>query len=182
MTTSLPLPAALRGFRLLMSAQFVSGLADSALLLVAIGRLAAEGGPVWLPPLLKLAFTLAYVLLAPFVGPLADRAPKATVMSAANALKAGACAAMALGAPVGPCFALAGAGAALYSPAKYGLVTELMPPRRRCGASSATSRAPTRGCGVIRSGASRWPPPRCSGASAPRCSSWCCAGPRKTSA
>ena len=101
MTTSLPLPAALRGFRLLMSAQFVSGLADSALLLVAIGRLAAEGGPVWLPPLLKLAFTLAYVLLAPFVGPLADRAPKAAVMSAANALKAGACAAMALGAPVG---------------------------------------------------------------------------------
>ena len=63
MTTSLPLPAALRGFRLLMSAQFVSGLADNALLLVAIGRLAAEGGPVWLPPLLKLAFTLAYVLL-----------------------------------------------------------------------------------------------------------------------
>jgi MFS family permease len=100
-TTSLPLPAALRGFRLLMSAQFVSGLADNALLLVAIGRLAAEGGPVWLPPLLKLAFTLAYVLLAPFVGPLADRAPKAAVMSAANALKAGACAAMALGAPVG---------------------------------------------------------------------------------
>lgn len=101
MTTSLPLPAALRGFRLLMSAQFVSGLADNALLLVAIGRLAAEGGPVWLPPLLKLAFTLAYVLLAPFVGPLADRAPKAAVMSAANALKAGACAAMALGVPMG---------------------------------------------------------------------------------
>ena len=135
MTTSLPLPAALRGFRLLMSAQFVSGLADSALLLVAIGRLAAEGGPVWLPPLLKLAFTLAYVLLAPFVGPLADRAPKAAVMSAANALKAGACAAMALGAPVGPCFALAGAGAALYSPAKYGLVTELMPPHRLVAAN-----------------------------------------------
>ena len=54
---------------------------------------------------------------------------------AANALKAGACAAMALGAPVGPCFALTGAGAALYSPAKYGLVTELMPPHRLVAAN-----------------------------------------------
>ena len=118
------------GFHLLMGAQGVSGLADNALLLVAIAQVAAEGGPVWLPPLLKLVFTLAYVLLAPVAGPLADRWPKARVMGAANAVKALACAAMALGAPVTLCFCVAGAGAAVYSPAKYGLVTELVPPER----------------------------------------------------
>lgn len=63
------------GFHLLMGAQFVSGLADNALLLVAIAQMAAAGGPPWLPLLLKLVFTLAYVLLAPVVGPLADRWP-----------------------------------------------------------------------------------------------------------
>lgn len=119
-----------RGFHLLIAAQFVSGLADNALLLVAIACVMAEQGAAWLPPLLKLVFTLAYVLLAPFVGPLADRWPKARVMFAANALKALACAGMALGLPAVPAFSLAGLGAALYSPAKYGLVTELVPAAR----------------------------------------------------
>ena len=118
-----------------MGAQFVSGLADNALLLVAIAQVAAGGGPPWLPPLLKLVFTLAYVLLAPVVGPLADRWPKARVMGAANAVKALACAAMALGAPVTACFCVAGAGAAVYSPAKYGLVTELVPAERLVAAN-----------------------------------------------
>ncbi len=129
------LSAATRGVPLLVSAQFVSGLADNALLLVAIAEVQARGGPAWLPPLLKLVFTLAYVLLAPVVGPLADRWPKARVMSVANAVKAGACAAMALGVPVVPCFCIAGAGAALYSPAKYGLMTELVPPHRLVAAN-----------------------------------------------
>jgi MFS family permease len=132
---SLAVPAATRGVPLLISAQFVSGLADSALLLVAIAEIQAHDGPAWLPPLLKLVFTLAYVVLAPFVGVLADRWPKARVMSRANAVKAGACAAMALGVPVGPCFCIAGAGAALYSPAKYGLMTELVPPHRLVAAN-----------------------------------------------
>ena len=123
------------GFHLLMGAQFVSGLADNALLLVAMAQVAAAGGPLWLPPLLKLVFTLAYVLLAPVVGPLADRRPKAHVMGAANALKALACAAMAAGVPVAACFCVAGAGAAAYSPAKYGLVTELVPAERLVAAN-----------------------------------------------
>ena len=114
----------------MIAAQFVSGLADNALLLVAIACLMAEQAAPWVPPLLKLVFTLAYVLLAPFVGPLADRWPKARVMLAANALKALACGGMALGLDTLLAFSLAGLGAALYSPAKYGLVTELVPPGR----------------------------------------------------
>lgn len=89
----------IQGFHLLIAAQFVSGLADNALLLVTLARLLHEGAPAWLLPLLKLVFTLAYVVLAPFVGVLADRWPKARVMMAANATKAAACAALALGAP-----------------------------------------------------------------------------------
>ena len=80
--------------------------------------------------LLKAVFTLAYVLLAPWVGALADRWPKARVMLAANGLKALACALMALAIDPLLAFALAGVGAAAYSPAKYGLVTELSPPEQ----------------------------------------------------
>lgn len=118
-----------RGFALLIGAQFVSALADNALLLVVIAQLAWAGAPAWMAPLLKLVFTAAYVLLAPFVGSLADAWPKARVMLAANATKALACAGLLLGAPPLAAFCLAGAGAAVYSPAKYGLVTELVPAR-----------------------------------------------------
>ena len=119
-----------RGIGFLMAAQFVSGLADNALLIVAMARLAEMGRSAWLAPLLKAVFTLAYVLLAPWVGALADRWPKARVMLAANGLKALACALMALAIDPLLAFALAGVGAAAYSPAKYGLVTELSPPEQ----------------------------------------------------
>ena len=118
-----------------MAAQFISGLADNALLLVTIARLGADGAAAWLLPLLKLVFTLAYVLLAPVVGPLSDRWPKSRVMLAANTVKALACAALALGAPPLLAFCAAGAGAAVYSPAKYGLVTELVPTRKLVAAN-----------------------------------------------
>ena len=119
-----------RGIACLIAAQFVSGLADNALLIVAMARLADMGRSAWLAPLLKVVLTLAYVLLAPWVGALADRWPKARVMLAANALKALACALMALAIDPLLAFALAGVGAAAYSPAKYGLVTELSPPEQ----------------------------------------------------
>ena len=119
-----------RGIACLIAAQFVSGLADNALLIVAMARLAEMGRSAWLAPLLKAVFTLAYVLLAPWVGALADRWPKARVMLAANGLKALACALMALAIDPLLAFALAGVGAAAYSPAKYGLVTELSPPEQ----------------------------------------------------
>ena len=117
-----------RSFYLLMAAQFVSGLADNALLVVTIARLQEIDADPWLAPLLKLVFTVAYVVLAPFVGVLADRWPKARVMLQSNLIKASGC--VLIGLAVNPlvAFAVAGLGAACYSPAKYGLVTELVPP------------------------------------------------------
>ncbi|QAZ38107.1 lysophospholipid transporter LplT [Methylibium sp. Pch-M] len=123
------------GFHVLIAAQFVSGLADNALLIVTIARLDELGAPLWWAPLLKLGFTLAYVGLAPFVGALADAWPKARVMLVSNGLKAAACALLVAGGDPLLAFTLAGIGAAAYSPAKYGLVTELLPPARLVAAN-----------------------------------------------
>jgi MFS family permease len=116
-----------RSFALLMAAQFVSALADNAVLIVAIAMLEDRGSPIWLAPLLKLLFTLSYVLFAFAVGRIADAHPKARVMMAANALKAGGCVLLLAGMHPLPAYALIGLGAALYSPAKYGLMVELLP-------------------------------------------------------
>ncbi|MDO5693232.1 MAG: lysophospholipid transporter LplT [Pseudomonadota bacterium] len=124
-----------RGIAFLIAAQFVSGLADNALLIVAIARLAELGDQPWMAPLLKGVFTLSYVVLAPLVGALADRWPKARVMLAANALKGAGCALMLAGADPLLAYGLAGVGAAVYSPAKYGLVVELAPPSQLVNAN-----------------------------------------------
>ncbi len=118
-----------RAFFLVLGVQFLSTLADNAFLIVAIARVLELSGPAWLIPLLKISFTLFYVLLAPFVGPLADAFPKGRVMLLANALKV--CAMLLLLAGCSPLLAigLAGFGSAVYAPAKYGLITELLPPR-----------------------------------------------------
>jgi MFS family permease len=118
------------GFRTLIGAQFCSALADHALLIVTIALLQRAGAAAWWPPLLKFAFTLAYVGLAPLVGPLADAWPKARVMAWTHALKAVGVLALALGCPPLAAFALVGVGAAAYAPAKYGLITELVPAGR----------------------------------------------------
>lgn len=116
-----------RAFYLILAVQFISTLADSAFLIVAIARVMELAAPGWLIPVLKISFTLFYVLLAPFVGPLADAFPKGRVMLAANVLKVLAML-MLLGAadPV-VAIGIAGLGAAIYAPAKYGLITELLP-------------------------------------------------------
>lgn len=123
------------GFYALIAAQFVSGLADNALLIVTIARLGELSVPAWWAALLKLGFTLAYVLLAPLVGALADAGPKPRVMMAANALKATGAALILAGCDPLLAFGIAGVGAALYSPAKYGLITELVPPSRLVAAN-----------------------------------------------
>lgn len=126
-----------RGFHLLIAAQFASALADNALLIVTIALLHDLGYPPWWAPLLKFAFTLSYVLLAPVVGPLADAVPKARLMAWMNTLKVLGLAllvgvAAPLTGPVHPllAFAVVGFAAAAYAPAKYGLVTELVPAER----------------------------------------------------
>ena len=118
-----------RAFYILITVQFVSALADNALLIVAIARMVELASAGWLVPMLKLCFVLCYVALAPLVGHLADLWPKGRVMMAANSLK---CLAALLLLwdfdPLGV-LALAGLGAAMYAPAKYGLVTELLSAR-----------------------------------------------------
>ncbi len=118
-----------RGFHWIIAAQFVSALADNALLIVTIALLAAKGLPVWWAPLLKLGFTLSYVVLAPVAGALADAVPKGRLMAWMNAIKGLACLLLLLDVHPVLAFTLAGLGAAGYAPAKYGLITELVPPR-----------------------------------------------------
>ena len=112
----------------LLLAQFLSALADNALLIVGIALLTQQGRPGWWAPLLKLSLTLAYVLLAPWVGTVADHWPKARVMAWMNGLKMLAVAGLMAGAQPLAAFVLLGVGAAAYAPAKYGLLTELTPP------------------------------------------------------
>jgi len=116
-----------RAFFLLLGVQFLSTLADNAFLIVAIARVLELSGPGWLIPLLKISFTLFYVLLAPFVGPLADAFPKGRVMLLANALKVVAMVVLLSGGNPVLAIGLAGLGSAIYAPAKYGLITELLP-------------------------------------------------------
>jgi MFS family permease len=114
-------------FHFILIAQFFSALADNALLFAAIAMLASIAAPLWHTPLLQQFFIISYILLAPFVGPIADAFPKGSVMFFANLVKVLGCLAMILG--MHPLFAygIVGIGAAAYSPAKYGIMTELLP-------------------------------------------------------
>ena len=130
-----------RGFYTVMAAQFFSSLADNALLIAAIAMLIDLHGPAWMTPLLKFFFTVSYVVLAAFVGAFADSMPKGKVMFVTNTIKLAGCALMffydhfaLLGisshAVVLTSYAVVGLGAAAYSPAKYGILTEMLPPRQ----------------------------------------------------
>ena len=119
-----------RGFYTIMAAQFFSSLADNALLFVAISLLVAMDAPASLTPLLKLSFVLFYVLLAAFVGAFADSLPKGRVMFVANIIKVFGCALMFFTIHPLLSYAVVGFGAAVYSPAKYGILTELLPPEK----------------------------------------------------
>ena len=116
------------GFYLILAAQFFSALADNGLLIVTIALLSEQGLPVWWAPLLKFVFTVSYVVLAPFVGPLADAFPKARLMACMNGIKIVGVCALLLGLNPLLAFAIAGLGAAAYAPAKYGLITEIVGP------------------------------------------------------
>lgn len=123
------------GFRLLIAAQFCSALADNALLIMAIALLANQGAPAWWAPLLKFNFTIAYVVLAPLVGPLADAWVKPRLMMAMNALKVLGVLGLLLGLHPLLAMVVIGIGAAAYAPAKYGLLTEMVPTRQLVAAN-----------------------------------------------
>ncbi|WIM06050.1 MAG: lysophospholipid transporter LplT [Candidatus Nitricoxidivorans perseverans] len=117
------------GFYLIMAAQFFSALADNALLIAAIAMLREAQAPAEYEPLLKTFFTLSYVLLAAFVGAFADSMPKWRVMFISNGIKILGCGMMFFGVHPLVAYAVVGLGAAAYSPAKYGILTEYLPHR-----------------------------------------------------
>ena len=117
-----------RGFYTIMSAQFFSSLADNALFVAAVELLRADGAPEWQRAALVPMFALFYVVLAPFVGAFADALPKGKVMFVANSIKIVGCLMMLFGTHPLLSYAIVGLGAAAYSPAKYGILTELLPP------------------------------------------------------
>ena len=123
------------GFYTIMAAQFFSSLADNALLIAAIALLYQLQAPAWMTPLLKLFFVLSYVVLAAFVGAFADSRPKGNVMFWTNSIKIVGCLAMLFSTHPLMAYAIVGFGAAAYSPAKYGILTELLPPEKLVAAN-----------------------------------------------
>jgi MFS family permease len=117
-----------KGFYTIMSAQFFSSLADNALFVAAVELLKTSGQAEWQRAALVPMFALFYVVLAPFVGAFADAIPKGRVMFVSNSIKVVGCLAMLFGLHPLLAYALVGLGAAAYSPAKYGILTELLPP------------------------------------------------------
>ncbi len=126
------------GFYIIMAAQFFSSLADNALLVAAIATLVQMAAPPWMTPLLKFFFTISYVVFAAFVGAFADSMAKGRVMFITNLVKISGCLLMFVFAwvaspstqsylPVLLAYGVVGIGAAAYSPAKYGILTEYLP-------------------------------------------------------
>ncbi|MCX7092119.1 MAG: lysophospholipid transporter LplT [Methylobacter sp.] len=119
-----------RGFNTILAAQFFSSLADNALLFAAIALLQTLNAPSWQTPVLQQFFVFAFIVLAPFVGAFSDALPKGQVMFISNSIKIAGCAAMLLGLHPLLAYGFVGVGAALYSPAKYGILTEYLPSDR----------------------------------------------------
>lgn len=108
-----------------LCSQFLSALADNALLFGALALLKMHHYAAWTSPLLQEFFVGAYIILAPFAGPFADSQPKGRVMLLSNALKLAGSLGIAAGLNPFLAYGLVGVGAATYSPAKYGILSEL---------------------------------------------------------
>lgn len=119
-----------RGFSTILAAQFFSALGDNALLFAAIALLKSLDAPSWQTPVLQQFFVFSYIALAPFVGAFSDALPKGQVMFISNGIKIIGCLAMLLGSHPLFAYGFVGVGAALYSPAKYGILTEYLPPHK----------------------------------------------------
>ena len=124
------------GFYIILAAQFFSALADNALLFAAIALLHSLQAPDWHTPVLQEAFIFSYIVLAPFVGAFADSLPKGRVMFISNNIKILGCIAMLFGVNPLLAYGLVGLGAATYSPAKYGILTEYLPAEKLVLANS----------------------------------------------
>jgi MFS family permease len=124
------------GFYTILLAQFLSALADNALLFAAIALLSELQAPPEFTPILQQFFVVSYIVLAPFVGAFSDAIPKGQVMLISNGIKLLGCLAMFGGMHPMYAYAIVGLGAAAYSPAKYGILTEYLPPSKLVLANS----------------------------------------------
>jgi hypothetical protein len=124
-----------RGFYTIMGAQFFSSLADNALLIASFYALATIDAPGWMTPLLKSFFVISYVVLAAFVGAFSDCMPKGRVMFLTNIIKIVGCGLMFVHVHPLIAYGVVGVGAAAYSPAKYGILTELLPAEKLVAAN-----------------------------------------------
>lgn len=117
----------IRGLTALLVAQFLSAFGDNAILFAAIGMvLQAPHTAEWYIPALQSVFLVAYVIAAPWVGPFADRLSKPRVLMIANLIKATGVSLILAGTEPLLAYALVGLGAAVYSPAKYGILPEMV--------------------------------------------------------
>lgn len=122
-------------FFAIVGAQFFSSLADSALFILCVSLVGTVAFPAWMTPMLKMGFVLSYILLAPFAGAFADRFPKGRVMMLTNGIKMVGCSLILAKANPLLAYGIVGFGASAYSPAKYGILTELLPARRLVAAN-----------------------------------------------
>lgn len=122
-------------FFAIVGAQFFSSLADSALFIVCVSLVATLSFPQWMTPMLKMGFVLSYIVLAPFAGAFADRFPKGRVMLVTNTVKMVGCSLILAKASPLLAYGIVGLGASAYSPAKYGILAEVLPPRRLVAAN-----------------------------------------------
>lgn len=115
------------GFFIILGSQFLSALADNALFIAALSLLRENNAPEWHLSMLLWSFTVSYVVLAPFAGTFADSMHKGRAMMICNGIKLVGCVGMLVGIPPIIAYAIVGFGAAAYSPAKYGIITEYLP-------------------------------------------------------
>lgn len=118
-------PLMSRGMIAVIIAQFFSAFGDNALLFATLAVLKSQFYPDWSQPVLQILFVAAYILLAPFVGQVADSMAKGRVMMLANSLKLLGALVICFGFNPFLGYTLVGAGAAAYSPAKYGILGEI---------------------------------------------------------
>lgn len=124
---TLDMPLLSLGMMSVLVAQFFSALADNAILIAAIAIVKTQGLPN-LVPLLQESFVVPFILLAPFVGQVADGFPKGRVMLVGNLIKLAGAIAMVAGVNPLTAYGLIGIGAAMYSPAKYGILSQMFGP------------------------------------------------------
>jgi LPLT family lysophospholipid transporter-like MFS transporter len=111
----------------LLIAQFLSAFADNAILFTVIAMVMKSATQTsWYVPALQSAFLIAYVVLGPWVGGIADRHAKARVLLVANIIKAVGAGLLLLNIEPLLAYGIVGVGAAIYSPAKYGILPELV--------------------------------------------------------